>query len=375
MRQSRRFASISALIAIAFVLSLSVGTARADEPKAYLRAVHFLTGAPNLDIYLDHQAVLTNLAFQDATAYVTFAPGKHVLNFGVAGKGEGKDASAINLEAAAGDLFSFVFSGSLDDKTTLSIYVTSESGVAKQKNITFDDQSMPLLFVQGSVAAGAVDVYVNDALLGTAKTGESLVANVPIGAYKLKVTPAGDASKSLIDTAGFALGVTLGVVGLTGPADKLSLDYSLSSPQTADKFLAGQKTGAVVAFDTLLKAINAAKLSDVLTGPGPMTIFAPTDAAFAKLDPAALDKLMADPAALGEVLKYHILTSAVTFSDIAGLVASNGSAPTLQGASMPFSFASNIVIGGTPNPLMVYNIHLSNAIVHVINTVLMLPAK
>jgi len=232
---------------------------------------------------------------------------------------------------------------------------------------------MPLLFVQGS--AGEVDVYVNDTLLGTTKAWESLVTTVPLGIFKLKVTPVGDASKSLIDMVGFAPGLTLGVVGLTGPADKLSLDYSLSSSLTADKFFAGQKTGDLVAFDTLVKAINVAKLNDVLAGPGPMTIFAPTDSAFATLDPAALDKLLADPAAVGDLLKYHILTSTVTYSDIASLAASNGSVATLQGASMPFTFASNIMISGTLNPLLMVNIHLSNAVVHVTGTVLMPSAK
>ena len=65
-------------------------------------------------------------------------------------------------------------------------------------------------------------------------------------------------------------------------------------------------------FTTLARALQAAGLVDTLKGPGPFTVFAPTDAAFAKLPAGTLDALLADPAQLRAVLTYHVVPGRVT---------------------------------------------------------------
>ena len=84
-------------------------------------------------------------------------------------------------------------------------------------------------------------------------------------------------------------------------------------------------------FKTLVKAVQAAGLVDTLKGPGPFTVFAPTDAAFAKLPPGALDSLLANPEKLKAVLTYHVVPGKVMSSDV-----KPGMVKTVEGAdAMP----------------------------------------
>ena len=72
-------------------------------------------------------------------------------------------------------------------------------------------------------------------------------------------------------------------------------------------------------FNTLARALTVAGLVETLKGAGPFTVFAPTDAAFAKLPPAALAALLADKAKLTAVLTYHVVPGAVMAAQVVGL--------------------------------------------------------
>ncbi len=363
------------IAAIALMVFAAAPLRTYAQGTVYLRAVHFLTDAPNVDIYVDGKAVLTNLGYQDATTYTQLTPGKHVINFGVAGKTVGGPATDLTLDAAAGDLCTFVLSGTMASKVP-NIYLTSESGLAKAANLTLDNTSMPLLFVQAVKDAGDVDVYVGDKKVGTAKSGDSMLAIIPYGPYTLKVTPAGKPDTILKDTAGIAMNNVLGVLGMTGTLDKLSLDYAYSAPSDAVTFLVAQKS-LPVSFNALLKAVDAAKLGDTLVGPGPLTLFAPSDDAFAAVQPAGtVDKLEADPTLIGNVIKYHILGETVTFADIFTMVAGGTSKKTLNGQDMIIKIGDKgTIFGGTQATMLAYNIHTTNAVIHLINAVLMPPTN
>src|SRR5450631_2695689 len=69
-------------------------------------------------------------------------------------------------------------------------------------------------------------------------------------------------------------------------------------------------------FTTLVASIRAAGLTDTLTGKGPFTVFAPTDEAFKKLPPGALDALLKDTVKLKAVLSYHLVAGRVLGHDI-----------------------------------------------------------
>jgi uncharacterized surface protein with fasciclin (FAS1) repeats len=119
-------------------------------------------------------------------------------------------------------------------------------------------------------------------------------------------------------------------------------------------------------FKTLAKLLTDADLIAVMKSPGPFTVFAPTDEAFAKVPKATLDALAKDKAKLQNVLKYHVLTSKWTTDDV-GLVKSAG---TAQGQSVAIAKSGNaLTVNGAK--VIKGNIDCSNGMIHVIDTVLL----
>ena len=119
--------------------------------------------------------------------------------------------------------------------------------------------------------------------------------------------------------------------------------------------------------NTLEAAVIAAGLGGTLSGEGPFTVFAPTDAAFAALPAGTVEALLADPSgALTDILKYHVLAGKVLSTDL-----SNGmSATTLLGKNIKVTINANgVFINGAK--VTVADIVTGNGVVHVIDAVLL----
>jgi len=121
-------------------------------------------------------------------------------------------------------------------------------------------------------------------------------------------------------------------------------------------------------FTTLARLLTDAGLIPIMKGPGPYTVFAPTDEAFAKVPKATLDALAKDKAKLQDVLKYHVLTSAWTSDDMR-LVKSTG---TVQGKPVAFAVAGSTMTVNNAKVVKA-DIKCVNGVVHVIDTVLLPP--
>lgn len=122
---------------------------------------------------------------------------------------------------------------------------------------------------------------------------------------------------------------------------------------------------------TLETAVIAANLAGTLSGTGPFTVFAPTDAAFAALPAGTLEAVLADPSGLlTDILKYHVVGSKALSSSL-----SNGQmVSTLLGSNVTVTINSNgVFINGAK--VTVADIEAKNGVVHVIDAVLLPPAK
>ena len=117
-------------------------------------------------------------------------------------------------------------------------------------------------------------------------------------------------------------------------------------------------------FKTLVAAIQAAGLVDTLNGPGPFTVFAPTDAAFAKIPKADLDALLKDKAKLTAVLTYHVVAGKVLAKDV-----KPGDVKTVNGKTIHISDANMKVMVNNATVIKT-DIEASNGVIHVIDTVL-----
>ena len=117
-------------------------------------------------------------------------------------------------------------------------------------------------------------------------------------------------------------------------------------------------------FKTLAAALQAAGLIETLKGKGPFTVFAPTDAAFAKIPKAQLDALLADKAKLTAVLTYHVVSGAVLSKDVkAGMV------KTVQGSSLTVSTMGGVKVDNAN--VTAVDIIADNGVIHVIDSVVL----
>ena len=115
-------------------------------------------------------------------------------------------------------------------------------------------------------------------------------------------------------------------------------------------------------FKTLAAALQAAGLVDTLKGKGPFTVFAPTDAAFAKIPKADLDALLADKAKLTAVLTYHVVSGKVMAKDVKA-----GKVKTVQGSELTIATAGGVMVDNAK--VTSTDIVADNGVIHVIDTV------
>lgn len=118
-------------------------------------------------------------------------------------------------------------------------------------------------------------------------------------------------------------------------------------------------------FSTLVAAITAADLADALSGDGPFTVFAPTNAAFAALPAGLLDKLLLpkNKAILAKILTYHVVEAEVMAADVTA-----GDVTTLEGSTFTITTMGGVKVN-TANVTST-DVPASNGVIHVIDAVL-----
>lgn len=131
---------------------------------------------------------------------------------------------------------------------------------------------------------------------------------------------------------------------------------------------------------TLVAAVKAAGLVDTLQGPGPFTVFAPTNAAFAKLPAGTVDALL-KPEAKGKltaVLTYHVVPGRLSAKDLIAAAKKNGGVAefkTVEGDTLKVEMKGNALMivdsKGGMSKVTIQNVFQSNGVIHVIDSVLL----
>lgn len=149
---------------------------------------------------------------------------------------------------------------------------------------------------------------------------------------------------------------------------------AMASPATMwaqDKDIV-ETAAANASFKTFTRALSEAGLTETLKGPGPFTVLAPSDDAFAKMPKASLDALFKDKSALRNMLLYHVIAGRLTAADFAKL---NGkSKKTVEGSDAKVMMMGSTVMVGSSN-IVQADIAAKNGIIHVIDAVLVLPPR
>lgn len=140
-------------------------------------------------------------------------------------------------------------------------------------------------------------------------------------------------------------------------------EFALASTADADIV----DTAVAAGFSTLVQAVQAAGLEEALRGEGPFTVFAPTDAAFAKLPAGLLDQLVLpeNQAKLQQILLYHVVAGKVTSRDLRFFQR----VETLEGSDLEILRFFRLVIVNH-NPVKLADVRATNGVIHVIDEVL-----
>ena len=127
---------------------------------------------------------------------------------------------------------------------------------------------------------------------------------------------------------------------------------------------------AAGSFNTLVAAVKAAGLVETLSGPGPFTVFAPTDEAFAKLPAETLTDLLKpeNKQKLTDILTYHVVSGRVTAADVSKIT----EADTVNGQKIKVNATSGVKINDAT--VTTADVEASNGVIHIIDSVLLPPA-
>jgi uncharacterized surface protein with fasciclin (FAS1) repeats len=156
--------------------------------------------------------------------------------------------------------------------------------------------------------------------------------------------------------------VLLAVVG--------SVAVAAATARSTEQRTVVQTAVAAGQFKTLTKLLTRAGLVSALQQPGPFTVFAPTDAAFNKVPKSTLNALLHDKARLKAVLLYHVVSGKVTAAEVVKL----SSAKTLDGKAVRIRVSgSNVFVNSAK--VTKPDVMASNGVIHVINRVLIPPAR
>ena len=184
----------------------------------------------------------------------------------------------------------------------------------------------------------------------------------------------------------------LGACGTDAGADDTATtaETTMTTEETTEETTAEETTEAPAAeedivdtavaagdFTTLTQALEAAGLVETLKGPGPFTVFAPTDEAFAALPEGQLDELLADPTGdLAQILQFHVIEGDVMAEDVMGM--DGEMVQTLQGAEFTVEVEGENValVDGADNRINVIqtDVPATNGVIHAIDGVMMPPA-
>jgi uncharacterized surface protein with fasciclin (FAS1) repeats len=325
---------------------------------------------PDADDFLDG-ALLFALAFPLTSDSLVLNPGPHTLVVAPSGAGIGAGVSA-DLDIQAGHDYAVATIGEFDGDSASLLVIDKTADLMGQT-----DHGSYVLMLHNVSDAPAVDVYFNDELVGANMAfGGYVFASVPAGQIDSYATLIGQPFVRVFQSPYLVIPNSTGQASLAGTFSLFTalyetFDYQRYALRTSDlntlDFLAGYITVEGNDLNTFMELVQAAGLADLLSGADPVTVFAPTDAAFAALPPVTLDALRADPAALANLLRAHIVPGNFPAYKLGGdqtLTAAQGS--TISSAHTPGkSFRLNDTIGvGLEN-------QTSNGVVYLIDTVLL----
>lgn len=362
-----------------------------EMPDGYvnIRVAHFSPDTPNVDVYVNGEVAIADLAFPTVTDFMTLPAGSYEI--AVAPAGTSLEEAAIGpatFDLPADAYLTVAAIGSLEAGTLAPAIIPADFSEIAEGNAR-------VLVFHGIEDAPAVDVLANGSVLipalafpGSEGDNDGIFElEVPAGTYDLAVVPSGATEPVVIDLTGTTLDAgTYYFVAAVGTlaepqAAVVAIDAETAAALSAALNPMAEPTMTIAEiaasnedFSILMAAVQAADpaIAEALSGEGPLTVFAPTNAAFeallASLDMSAED-LLANTELLNQVLLYHVVSGQVLAADVVAL--DGQSVPTLlEGASINVSVVDGGVVLNDSVNVVTTDVLATNGVVHVIDAVL-----
>jgi TRAP-type transport system periplasmic protein len=350
------------VLALQFIASLGfaqvdklTGTVTNDATMARLRLAHFVHGGPNVDWFVNGEIAVNggqeqvNIPVGYINGYLYLEP--RTYSFTVTPTGKGVDEALlgpVDVDVVAGHRYTLAVMGQVEDEKLSSLVIDETAelqtlGAAKDQAVYF--------LVNNVAGAKTLDLDEDGHGPKGIPYGDVGVASLPGGKFKHYAFTANNDPNAVIDSGDYSgygelpgTDVLVGFFGHFPGTLGEDFDGSGSSPSSnlnTLELLSGfsgvglEADSQPVSLDTFLKAVEIAGLTDLLTTGDPLLVLPPTDAAFAELPKEQLDALMADPKALADLLRNHIIEAYVP----------KGTLATTPGGSFDRSFTN--LLGGT----------------------------
>lgn len=371
-----------------------------------IRVAHFSPDTPAVDVYVDGEVAVEALEFPVVTDFLTLPAGTY--NIAVAPTGTSIDDAAIgpaDFELPAGAFVTVAAVGSLEADTLAPAVFTE--GFAE-----LPEETASVTVFHAIEDAPAVDVLAADAPIitelafpgsfttpeGTPNDG-AFTLEVPAGEYDLAVVPSGATEPVVIDLSGTTLEAGMyylvAAIGsleepqvqvvaidaetaaglndaLMGEEEMMEEEMMEEAPSIPEIVISSTEADPAE-FTILLAAIQNADpaILETLSGEGPFTVFAPTDAAFAALLETlgmTAEDLLGATDVLTNTLLYHVISGEFYAEDVIGL--DGQSAETLLGESVSVAIVDGGVVLNDGVNVIQTDIAASNGVIHVIDSVL-----
>lgn len=332
----RQFRLIVLVFMMAFLMSsLPVGAQDAESPTL-IRFAHFALDAPNVDVFVDGEAVVEDAGPAAISDFMGIEPGTH--SIAIAPTGEGEDAAVIgpeDVEVEEGHRYSVAVVGHAADSSLMPLVIDETAEIGD----TDLSQGVFRILVNNIAGSPPISFYEQDMWVEQ---------NIEPGTYSAELFPAffWDTGKAVVGDdldnivfdfdpdvdgmGGFWEPYTVYLYGLMGTyPGAMFEDYTIdggghyvTAPDLSSFLAAFDGRGLTsdsetfYEFNTLVDALEATELDSTLAEGGPYTIFVPTDQAFGALPEGTLDTLMDDPDALRSVLLNHVVEGSLTYDDI-----------------------------------------------------------
>ncbi|MFN8494627.1 MAG: fasciclin domain-containing protein [Caldilineaceae bacterium] len=369
----------------------SGATAMTDATMARLRLANWVFGSSATDMYVDgqiaflgkSQRALTQVPMGFLTGFLYLDPGMHHVAVVPTGKGIDQAMIALDVSLAVGHRYTVGVMGQKEDAHFSPLVIDETTALAKVGNSATQNV---MIYVNNMLGVDTLDFLEDGVGPSHVPYGGFMVAPIRSGhvnhlvvSVNGKIYPPFNAdnifelpsSDFVFPNSGhFPKGPMQGYDGNTSYSDLNAIDLLKQFSKVPVIWNQGPK----LSFDTFLAAVEKAGLGDLLTT-GTHLIFAPTDAAFEAMPKEQLADLMADPKALADFLRYHIVEGYYPRGSLSGDVfgLANRTVTNLQGVPLKVAgelFINDITLANTPNLVVV-----NGTCIVPVTKVLLSPAK